>query len=123
MFLGVATTSGFGVNKNELENTVYELILGECSLGEAIIKNVATNVSLLPSNVNLAGAEVDLLDRDDKSFILKKELDDISDDYGFIIIDCPPSLNMLTINISLGFILGLPISLIKQRTSSKSVNQ
>ncbi len=92
------TTSGFGVNKNELENTVYELILEECSLQEAIIKNVATNVSLLPSNVNLAGAEVDLLDRDDKSFILKKEIDYIADEYDYIVIDCPPSLNMLTIN-------------------------
>ena len=92
------TTSGFGVNKNELETTVYELILEECSLQEAIIKNVATNVSLLPSNVNLAGAEVDLLDRDDKSFILKKEIDYIADEYDYIVIDCPPSLNMLTIN-------------------------
>lgn len=92
------TTSGFGVNKNELENTVYELMLEEASVQECIIKDVAKNVSLLPSNVNLAGAEVDLLDKDDKQFILKKEIDYIESDYDFIIIDCPPSLNMLTIN-------------------------
>ena len=92
------TTSGFGVNKNEVENTVYELMLEEASVQECIIKNVVKNVSLIPANVNLAGAEIDLLDKDNKQFILKKEIDYISEDYDFIIIDCPPSLNMLTIN-------------------------
>ena len=55
-------TSGFGVNKNEQENTVYELLLGECSIGEAIIKDVFHNLSLIPSNVNLAAAEIEMLD-------------------------------------------------------------
>ena len=92
------TTSGFGIDKNNLENTIYELILGECSLSDCIIKDVVNNVSLVPSNVNLAAAEIELIGVDKKEYILKNEIDYIKDDYDFIIIDCPPSLNMLTIN-------------------------
>ena len=92
------TTSGFGVEKNELENTVYELILGECSVEECLIKNVVKNVSIIPSNVNLAAAEIELIGVDKKEYILKNEIDWIRDQYYFIIIDCPPSLRMLTIN-------------------------
>lgn len=92
------TTSGFGIDKNELENTIYELILGECSIGDCIIKEVIPNVSVLPSNVNLAAAEIELIGVDKKEYILKNEVDYIKEEYDFIIIDCPPSLNMLTIN-------------------------
>ena len=92
------TTSGFGIDKNHLENTIYELILGECSLSDCIIKDVVKNVSVVPSNVNLAAAEIELIGVDKKEYILKNEVDYIKDDYDFIIIDCPPSLNMLTIN-------------------------
>ncbi len=92
------TTSGFGIEKNELENTIYELLLGECSVGDCIIKDAASGVSVLPSNVNLAAVEVELIDADKREFILKKEIDWIRDDYDFIIIDCPPSLSMLTVN-------------------------
>lgn len=91
-------TSGFGVNKNEQENTVYELLLGECSIQEAIIKDVFHNLSLIPSNVNLAAAEIEMLDISKKEYVLKKEIDWVKDDYDFIIIDCPPSLSMLTVN-------------------------
>jgi len=91
-------SSGYGVNKNELDNTIYELILGECSVQDCIIKDVAPNVSLLPSNVNLAAAEIELIDEARKEYILKKEIDWIKDQYDFIIIDCPPSLSMLTVN-------------------------
>ena len=87
------TTSGLGIDKNDLDNTVYELILGECSIYDAI-----PNVSVLPSNVNLAAAEIELIGVDKKEFILKNEVDFVKDDYDFIIIDCPPSLNLLTIN-------------------------
>ena len=92
------TTSGFGVEKNELDHTIYELILGECSIRDCVINNVIDNVSLLPANVNLAAAEIELIGINRKEFILKNEVDYIKDEYDFVIIDCPPSLNMLTIN-------------------------
>lgn len=92
------TTSGFGVEKNNLENTIYEMILGECSIQDCMIKNVVEGVSILPANVNLAAAEIELIGVDKKDFILKNEIDYIKDSYDFILIDCPPSLNTLTIN-------------------------
>ena len=92
------TTSGFGVDKNNLDHTVYELILGEASIDDCIIKEVFPNISVLPSNVNLAAAEIELIGIDKKEYILKKEVDRIKDKYDYIIIDCPPSLSMLTIN-------------------------
>lgn len=92
------TTSGLGVDKNEVKNTIYELMLGECSVGESIIKTEIDNLYLLSSNVNLAGAEIELLDIKEKEYILKNEIDYVQDDFDFIIIDCPPSLSMLTVN-------------------------
>lgn len=92
------TTSGFGVDKNEVDNTIYELILEECTAQECVIRDVAQNVSLIPANVNLAGIEVELIDMDDRQYVLKKEIDYIEDEFDYIFIDCPPSLNMLTIN-------------------------
>lgn len=92
------TTSGYGIQKNELENTVYELIMGDCSVEDCILKEVVPNVSILPANVNLAAAEIELIGVNDKDFILKNEIDWVKDSYDFVIIDCPPSLNLLTIN-------------------------
>ena len=91
-------TSGLGVDKNEVENTVYELMLGECSIRESLQDTVVEKLNLIASNVNLAGAEIELLGINDKEYILKTAVDYIKDDYDFIIIDCPPSLNMLTVN-------------------------
>lgn len=91
-------TSGLGVEKESVENTVYELILGECTIKESISKTVVENLTIIPSNVNLAGAEIELLGINDKEYILRTAVDYIRDDYDFIIIDCPPSLNMLTVN-------------------------
>ena len=93
------STSGFGIDKNEVENTVYELMLDECSIKDSMVKvETVDNLTLIPSNVNLAGAEIELLDIKDKEYILRNAVDYVKADYDYIIIDCPPSLNMLTVN-------------------------
>ena len=92
------TTSGYGVDKNNLDNTIYELILDDCTVTEAILKNVIDKVDMIPSNVNLAAAEIELIGVEQKEFILKQALDFVRDDYDFIILDCPPSLSILTVN-------------------------
>ena len=91
-------TSGFGIDKNNVENTVYELMLGDCSVKDCIIKDVRKNLSVIPSNVNLAGADIELIGKEKKEFILKEEIDWVVNDYDYILIDCPPSLNTLTVN-------------------------
>ena len=92
------TTSGLGVEKDEVENTVYELLLGECTIQECMQKEIFENLSILPANINLAGAEIELISAENKEYLLKNTLDEVKDQYDFIIIDCPPSLNLLTIN-------------------------
>ena len=92
------TTSGLGIEKEEQENTVYELLLGQCQLEDCIQSLEFKGVSLIPSNVNLAGAEIELIGVDEKEYILKNSIETVKDQYDYIIIDCPPSLNMLTIN-------------------------
>lgn len=91
-------TSGLGIDKNNLENTLYELFVGECELEDCLISDALENLSVLPSNVNLSGAEIELIGVDKREYILKKNLEKIRDDYDYIIIDCPPSLNILTVN-------------------------
>ena len=91
-------TSGVGVDKNEADKTVYDVILRECDISEAIIKDVYDNMDLLPSNMNLAGAEIDLIDVEDREYVLKEEVAKIRRNYDYIIMDCPPSLSMLTVN-------------------------
>ncbi|RHP33882.1 ParA family protein [Lachnotalea sp. AF33-28] len=92
------TSSGFGLDKNNIENTVYEILLGESDIEECIIKNVLDNMDIIPANVNLSGAEIELIGVDMKEYILRWQVRKVADNYDFIIIDCPPSLSMLTVN-------------------------
>lgn len=96
----VNTTSGFGFEKNELDKTVYEVLREEVSIEEAIIpvEECFENLFLIPANRNLAGAEIELVTRENMQHILKKQLEPIKDEYDFIVIDCPPALGMLTVN-------------------------
>ena len=92
-------TSGLGIDKDHLENSIYEVLLDECGIRQAMqaVEGVE-KLTVLPSNVNLAGAEVELLEVEDKEYILSNTVDYIRDDYDYILIDCPPSLNILTVN-------------------------
>jgi chromosome partitioning protein len=73
-------------------------VIDECKVEDTIINNVYDNLDLIPSDVNLAGAEIDLIGIEEREYILKKAIDKVKDNYDFIIIDCPPSLTMLTVN-------------------------
>ncbi len=92
------TTSGVGVAKRGLKNTTREVLLDEIDIKEAIIKTPYMNLSVIPANISLAGAEFDLFDFEDNQYRMKKVLDTVADDYDYVIIDCPPSLGMLTVN-------------------------
>ena len=91
-------TSGLGVDKNNVENTVYDLIIGESSINEVIVRDVLENLDIIPTSIDLSGAEIELLDVDEKEYIIRNAIANIKEDYDSIVIDCPPSLSMLTIN-------------------------
>lgn len=91
-------TNGLGIDKKNLSHSVYDLIIGECSIEKCMIESKIKNLFVLPSSVNLAGAEIELIGIEEKEYILKKHVALIADFFDYIIIDCPPSLNTLTIN-------------------------
>lgn len=91
-------TSGFGLEKGHIDKTVYQMLIGENQIEECVREEVQKNLDILPSDVNLAGAEIELLEMDNKESLLRNGLKKIEKKYDFIIIDCPPSLNLLTIN-------------------------
>jgi len=92
------TSSGLGAAKNSLARTFYQLLLGECRIDEALLDTPVEGLTLLPANMDLAGAEIELIDFDKREYILKSILEDVKYLYDYILIDCPPSLNILTIN-------------------------
>ena len=98
------TTTGIGINKGEIDRSVYDVLTGDCSITEAMVKTKYNNLYVLPSSINLAGIDMELMEKSrndttyDKRRQLKKHLDMISDKFDFIIIDCPPSLGLITTN-------------------------
>jgi len=91
-------TSGLGVDKDSVEKSIYELIIGEVDIKEVINKEVLENLDIIPTSIDLSAAEIELIGVDDKEYILRNAIDRVKDQYDFVIIDCPPSLSMLTIN-------------------------
>ena len=91
-------TSGLGVDKSSVEHTSYEVLLGNTTIWEAMEASVCDGLKVVPSERSLAGAEIELIGTENREFVLKKQIDKIRNNYDFIIIDCPPSLNILTVN-------------------------
>ncbi|GAA0116676.1 ParA family protein [Clostridium senegalense] len=93
------TTSGLGIDKSKIEFSTYDVLTTDIKIEEAIKKiDLVENFYIVPSNVTLAGAEVELIDKKNREFILKNKLKDLEDKFDYVFIDCPPSLGMLTIN-------------------------
>jgi len=91
-------TSGFGINKKSIKTSSYDVLIGFAPAEHAIITSKFDNVSVMPSNINLAGAEFDLYQMENREYRLKEALAPVKDRFDYIIIDCPPSLGMLTVN-------------------------
>ena len=92
------TTSGLGLEKNKIENTLYNVLLGEISAKEALQETIADGVDLIPANMNLSGAEIELVALDEREYIMKECIKEVQDSYDYVLIDCPPSLGLVTLN-------------------------
>lgn len=92
------TSSGLGIPKDTVEKTLYSLLIGDHYFEEVLQSTIVENLTVVPSNMNLAGAEIELIGYENREYILKKILENSKYLYDFVIIDCPPSLNILTIN-------------------------
>ena len=91
-------TSGVGIDKTSLKLSVYDGFIDGVSFKEIVKESSAKNVDIIPSNVSLAGAEIELIEMDNRESMWKRAIEDIKEDYDFIFIDCPPSLGLLSIN-------------------------
>jgi len=91
-------TTGVGIEKTKDTKTFYDVIVEECNIRDVIVDTKIVNLHVIPSNVDLAGAEIDLVQMEDREKILKKQLDTIKDEYDYILMDCPPSLGLITVN-------------------------
>ncbi|MDD2572927.1 MAG: AAA family ATPase [Bacillota bacterium] len=92
------TTSGLGIDKKALKKTIYEVLIGDIKAEQVIFKTAVENLYIMPSSVQLAGAEIELTEFEAREKMLKKALKEVRDNYDYVFIDCPPSLGLLTIN-------------------------
>ena len=92
------TTSGLGIDRQNTEHTVYDLLINSADAEDCTIRTSFGRLFVIPSNVDLAGAEIELMDFDEREFLLKNAIKDLKEDYDYILIDCPPSLSLLTLN-------------------------
>ena len=91
-------SSGLGLDKNAIDGTIYDMIIGEADVEEVIHKDTIENLDILPSNVDLSAVEIEMIDVENKEFVVKNAIQKIRDNYDYVIIDCPPSLSLLTVN-------------------------
>ena len=91
-------SSGLGIDKDNVDYTVYDLLIGEATIEQVLHKEAIENLYVIPANIDLSGAEIELLETENKEYILRDEVLKIRSNYDYVIIDCPPSLSMLTIN-------------------------
>lgn len=91
-------SSGIGINKSELEFSVYEIILNKKSVSEVVVNSIVRNVDVLPCNINLTGAEIELVGALSRETRLRRALEPVKDQYDYILVDSPPSLGLLTLN-------------------------
>lgn len=91
-------SSGLGIDKNSVEKTIYDMIIGEAEVEEVLQRETIENLDILPANVDLSAAEIELIGVEEKEYIVRNSIQKIRDNYDYVVIDCPPSLSMLTIN-------------------------
>ncbi|GAB1372117.1 AAA family ATPase [Candidatus Kapaibacterium sp.] len=92
------SSAGVGIDAKRSDKTIYEVLVGKEEIRDCIIKTEMPNLSLIPSHINLVGAEIEMVSVKHRELILKKVLNEVRDDYDFVVIDCPPSLGLLTLN-------------------------
>ncbi|PYZ96252.1 sporulation initiation inhibitor Soj [Alteribacter lacisalsi] len=92
------TTSGVGVDKGDIDECIYNVLVEDTPSAQVILPTATEGLSILPSTIQLAGAEIELVPTISREVRLKKAIDQVADDYDYIVIDCPPSLGLLTIN-------------------------
>lgn len=92
------TTSGLGIDPRKVEKSIYDCIINDDPMGEVILRTDFDNLWICPSNINLAGAELELVMKEKREYVLKSALGEVKDMFDFIIIDCPPSLGLITLN-------------------------